>query len=164
MDIKIEPVLIEQKSVLVQMIELYKYDFSLYSDDDLNEHGYFGYAHIDDYWNENGRYPYFIRVGGKLAGLVFVRSCCEYNELSNPHNIAEFFIMQRYRGKGIGKHVAMKIFDMHKGGWEIAQWSKNVPAQKFWKSVVNEYTKGNFSVFGSLEEGHVGFTFDNSDY
>ena len=78
MNISIEPILIEQKSVFIQMMELYMYDFSEFSDDDINEYGYFGYPRIDDYWNEEGRYPFFIRVDGKLAGLVLVRSCCEY--------------------------------------------------------------------------------------
>ena len=53
--------------------------------------------------NEDGRYPFFIRVDGKLAGLVLVRSCSEHNNLSNPHNIAEFFVMKKYRRKGVGK-------------------------------------------------------------
>ena len=39
MDIRIEPILIEQKSVFIQMMELYNYDFSEYSDDDINEYG-----------------------------------------------------------------------------------------------------------------------------
>ena len=69
MNISIEPILIEQKSVFIQMMELYNYDFSEFSDDDINEYGYFGYPRIDDYWNEEGRYPFFIRVDGKLAGL-----------------------------------------------------------------------------------------------
>ena len=43
MDIRIEPILIEQKSVFIQMMELYNYDFSEFSDDDINEYGYFGY-------------------------------------------------------------------------------------------------------------------------
>lgn len=90
MDISIEPILIEQKSVFVRMMELYSYDFSEFSDDDINEYGCFGYGHIDDYWNQKGRYPFFIRADGKLAGLVLVRSCCEHNDLSDPHNIAEF--------------------------------------------------------------------------
>lgn len=34
------------------MMELYNYDFSVFSDDDINEYGYFGYSRIDDYWNE----------------------------------------------------------------------------------------------------------------
>ena len=117
MEIKIEPILIEQKSVFMQLMELYMYDFSLYSNDDVNEYGYFGYSHIDDYWNEYGRFPHFIRVDGRIAGFVLVRSCCEYNELPNPHNIAEFFVLQKYRRLGIGKFVASQIFDMHKGGW-----------------------------------------------
>ena len=55
MDIRIEPILIEQKPVFVQMMELYSYDFSAFSHDDVNENGYFGYDHIDDYWKEAGR-------------------------------------------------------------------------------------------------------------
>lgn len=164
MNISIEPIIIEQKSVLIQVMELYNYDFSMFSDDDLNEHGYYGYSHIDDYWNEDGRFPYFIRVDEKIAGLVFVCSCCEYNDLNNPHNIAEFFIMQKYRKKGIGKNVAIQIFNLYKGGWEVSQWSKNLPAQKFWRSVISEYTNDNYKEFGSLDEGHVGFIFDNTDY
>ncbi len=39
MNITIEPILIEQKSVFVQMMELYNYDFSEFSDDDINERG-----------------------------------------------------------------------------------------------------------------------------
>ena len=161
MNITIEPILIEQKSVFVQMMELYNYDFSEFSDDDKNEYGYFGYPRIDDYWNEEGRYPFFIRVDGKLAGLVLVRSCCEHNDLTNPHNIAEFFVMKKYRRKGVGKVVAMKIFDMFPGGWEISQWNNNLPAQKFWEEVVKDYTDGKYDKFIALEKEEVGFTFYN---
>ncbi len=161
MNITIEPILVEQKTVFIQMMELYKYDFSEYSNDDINEYGYFGYPHIDDYWNEEGRFPYFIRVDGKLAGLVLVRSCCEYNNLLQPHNIAEFFIMKKYRKKGVGKYAAQKIFDRFPGGWEISVWSNNSAAQCFWKSVVNEYAEGNYKTFTSPENEIVGFTFYN---
>lgn len=67
MKVTIEPIIVEQKSVLVQMMELYNYDFSEFSNDDINEYGYFGYSRIDDYWNEEGRYPFFIRVNKALA-------------------------------------------------------------------------------------------------
>ena len=162
MNISIEPILIEQKSVFIQMMELYMYDFSEFSDDDINEYGYFGYLRIDDYWNEEGRYPFFIRVDGKLAGLVLVRSCCEYNNLSNPHNIAEFFVMKKYRHKGVGKVASMMIFDMFPGGWEIAQWANNLPAQNFWKQVISEYTNKKYDTFSTTEKDVVGFTFYNT--
>lgn len=162
MKISIEPILIEQKSVFVHMMELYNYDFSEFSDDDINEYGYFGYPRIDDYWNEEGRYPFFIRVDEKLAGLVLVRSCCEYNNLSDPHNIAEFFVMKKYRHKGVGKVASMKIFDMFHGGWEISQWANNLPAQKFWKQVISEYTNEKYNTFTTKEKDVVGFTFYNT--
>ena len=161
MEISIESILREQKSVFVQMMELYMYDFSEFSDDDINEYGYFGYSRIDDYWNEEGRYPFFIRVDGKLAGLVLVRSCCEHNNLANPHNIAEFFVMKKYRRKGVGKVAAMTIFDMFPGGWEVSQWKNNLPAQNFWKQIIHEYTNGTYNTFTSIEKDEVGFTFYN---
>ncbi|MBQ4564307.1 MAG: GNAT family N-acetyltransferase [Lachnospiraceae bacterium] len=162
MEICVEPILIEQKSVFVQMMELYNYDFSEFSDDDINEYGYFGYPRIDDYWNEEGRYPFFIRVEGKIAGLVLVRSCCEHSQLSNPHNIAEFFVMKKYRKRGVGKYVSKKIFDLFPGGWEITIWGNNMPAQKFWKRVVSEYTNDNYDTFIEKDQDVVGFVFDNS--
>lgn len=163
MDISIEPILIEQKSVLARMLELYSYDFSEFSDNDINEYGYFGYKYIDDYWNEEGRYPFFIRVDGKLAGLVLVRSCCQYNDLPNPHNVAEFFVMKKYRKKGIGRTAAVSIFDMFRGGWEISVWTNNLPAQSFWSKVIAEYTNGKYDTFTAAEANEKGFTFDNSN-
>ena len=41
MEIRIEPVPAAQKSVLRQMLELYLYDFSEFSKEDLAENGYF---------------------------------------------------------------------------------------------------------------------------
>ncbi len=162
MDIRIEPILIEQKPVFVQMMELYSYDFSVFSHDDVDETGYFGYSHIDDYWKEAGRYPFFIRAGGKLAGLVLVRSCSEYQELENPHNIAEFFVMKKYRHKGVGRAVSRMIFDRFPGGWEISMWKNNLPAQRFWHQIVSEYTNGKYKTFVAAEKDVVGYTFYNS--
>ena len=160
MDIKIEPIAIEQKSVLVQLMELYNYDFSEYEDTDINEYGYYGYPYIDQYWNEKGRLPYFIRVDGKLAGFVLVGDVVKNIYSDGNRNIAEFFIMKKYRRKGIGKYVAKKIFDMHKALWQVEQLRSNIRAQKFWKSVISEYTKGNFEE--TADEEWVGFLFDNS--
>lgn len=161
MNVTIESISVEQKSVFVQMMELYNYDFSEFSGADLNEFGYFGYSHIDDYWNEEGRFPFFIRADGKLAGLVLVRSCSEYNDLRDPHNIAEFFVMKKYRKKGIGKKAAKEIFDKFAGGWEISIWRNNNVAKEFWKSVVHEYTKGKYTKFSSSDNKTEGFTFYN---
>lgn len=55
--------------------------------------------------------------------------------------------MKKYRRKGVGKAVAIKIFDMFPGGWEISQWTNNLPAQNFWSKVVAEYTNRKYDTF-----------------
>lgn len=51
---------------------------------------------------------------------------------------------------------------MFHGGWEISQWTNNLPAQNFWGKVVAEYTKENYDTFTALDANEIGFTFDNS--
>lgn len=159
MDVTLESIRIEQKPVLMQMMELYSYDFSVYSGDDISEYGYFGYPHIDDYWNEPGRYPFFIRVDGRLAGLALVRSCSEYVPMDEPHSMAEFFVMKKYRRRGVGRSAAMAVFDRFHGGWEISVWSNNADAKRFWHSVVEDCTAGQYERFSSEENGVEGFAF-----
>lgn len=69
--------------------------------------------------------------------------------------------MKKYRKRGVGRIVAKEIFDKFVGGWEISIWSNNSVAKKFWESVVNEYTKGKYTSFSSLENEIEGFTFYN---
>ncbi len=42
MDIKVEPISVEQKPMLSQMMELFLYEFSEFSGDDISEYGYYG--------------------------------------------------------------------------------------------------------------------------
>jgi len=52
--------------------------------------------------------------------------------------------MKKYRRLGIGKAIAVQLFDLHNGQWEVYQKDSNKPAQLFWKNVIKEYTKGRF--------------------
>jgi predicted acetyltransferase len=144
--IDIQRVSIEYKSVLRNLLELYKYDFSEYGLEDVDEHGLYGYKYLDHYWTEDGRYPYLIQVDGKLAGFALVRTIikAEKSTMSSYHDMCEFFIMKKYRRLGIGIHCAFKVFDMHSGEWQVAQIEENKPAQGFWRKVVSEYTSGNY--------------------
>lgn len=99
---------------------------------------------MDYYWIEEGRHPFIFYVDGKIAGFVLVRR--SYNEELNDYSysIAEFFVMKRYRGSGIGKKVALYIFNLFPGLWEVAQMETNKPAQVFWRKVINDFTQGTF--------------------
>jgi len=141
-DIQLEPVSFEQKSVLHNLMELCQHDYSEFNDDEPNEHGLFGYRYLDHYWTEAGRYPFFVRVGGKLAGFVLVR-ILETGH-SPTYSLAEFFILRKYRRQGIGQQAAHRAFDLLPGVWRVHQESGNLPAQAFWRKVIGHYTGDKF--------------------
>ncbi|MEK8131011.1 GNAT family N-acetyltransferase [Paenibacillus filicis] len=132
-----------QKSTLRNLIELYKYDFSEFDPEDVNESGRYEYMYLDHYWTEEGRYPYFIREEGALAGFVLVREIGTINEIP-VYSIAEFFVMRKYRGRGIGRHAAFELFDSFRGIWKVAQVEANKPAQIFWRKTIEQYTGNQF--------------------
>ncbi|MFD0869477.1 Predicted acetyltransferase [Chlamydia abortus] len=145
LELNIVKVPIEEKPILNNLMQLYLYDFSEFMDCDVEDNGLFGeYPYLDDYWiSVEHRFPYFIKRDGKNVGFILVR----YIDSSDtPHfSMAEFFIMKKYRRLGLGKHAAMKVFDMHRGRWEVTQLERNIPAQQFWNRVITEYTSGRFS-------------------
>lgn len=142
MKIEITPASLDDKPLLQRMMEFYQYDFSEYEDSDLDSHGTYGYPWLDHYWGEEGRYPFLILVDKKLAGFVLVN---QFNYLPNSEwSIAEFLVMRKYRRKGVGKAAAFFVFDTFRGVWEVHQIENNVPAQRFWRKIVSEYTGGKF--------------------
>ena len=161
MDITLHLMGVDDKVLLVRLMELYNYEFSVYSDEDINEYGYYGYGHIDDYWEEEGRFPYLIRVDGKIAGFALVCPHCDYRKEEGARCIGEFFVMLKYRRMGIGEKVAAQLFDRHRGLWEICYWRNNLPASKFWKKVVEKYTNNHYQMCGTENDKQIGFIFEN---
>ncbi|WP_339321180.1 GNAT family N-acetyltransferase [Paenibacillus sp. FSL W8-0194] len=132
------------KSTLRNLLELYKYDFSEFDpEDDLNENGLYEYMYLDHYWTEEGRYPYLFRVGGKLAGFALVRRT-GMQEGVPVYEMAEFFILRKYRRSGAGQQAAFELFDRLPGKWKVAVMETNVPAQRFWRKVIERYTGGQY--------------------
>jgi len=168
MMVQIEPITIEQKPVFVQLMNLYNYDFTEFQNVDINEHGYFNYPYTDHLWAEESRYPFFIRVNEKLAGFIIVKNnssqCFKYIDDKNAHHINEFFVMKKYRRNGVGSSAAKAVFSKFKGKWEVCQMPNNVPARKFWKSIISEYTQNNYKECGNKNSEWVGFVFDNTHY
>jgi predicted acetyltransferase len=146
MNIKIEKTSIEQKIVLKNLLELYKYDFSEYDPEDVNEQGEYGYKYFDNYWTEPERFPFLIKVDEKYAGFALVRKKYQGNKSGEfCYSMAEFFVMKKYRKSGVGKQTAFYLFDLFLGKWEVAQIKENIPAQKFWIKVISDYTNKNYT-------------------
>ena len=134
----------EDKTAIENLMQFYIYDFTEFIKYDVEANGLFApYPHLEDYWRgENNKFPYLIKKDDKYVGFVLVRLI--ESEERSYFSIAEFFVMKKYRRLGIGRAIAVQLFDLHNGQWEVYQKDSNKPAQLFWKNVIKEYTKGRF--------------------
>ena len=160
MNIQVEPILLDQKSAFIQLLNLYNYDFSEFTGNDTHENGYYYNYSTEELWNDTYQ-SFFIRVEGKLAGFVIIKKGGYlYIDDETAHSIDEFFVMKKYRRSGVGRFAAEEAFDMFRGKWEVCQMRNNMPARKFWKSVVSKYTGNVYQEVGTENDDMVGFVFD----
>lgn len=146
MDICLERVTQEQREILARLLELYQYDFSEYDGGDVNPYGLYGYAYLDYYWTEKGRYAYFIKVDGKLAGFVMLCGYCYVSREKDVHFLSEFFVMKKYRRKGIGSTAFREILRLHPGKWELTVHPNNPGAETFWENAIGQYAASGYRV------------------
>src|SRR5437867_2965304 len=133
--------------VIENLVNLYLHEFSGTDPEATGEvgpDGKFRYRHLYRYWEEAGRYPFLIRVDGRLAGFALVARGELVEPQSPGHTIAEFFVLRPYRGKGVGEESAGKLFGMFPGRWWVAQHPGNKPAQAFWRTVIARYVAGGY--------------------
>ncbi|MGD9707768.1 MAG: GNAT family N-acetyltransferase [Candidatus Delongbacteria bacterium] len=151
MKIELLPVKEEEKTILGHLLELYNYDFSEFEDTDLNDLGLYGYSYLDCYWTDDRRYAYFIKVDGKPAGFVMVCGHCYVSKDKDTLFMSEFFVMRKYRKKGIGEYAAKEVLKKHKGKWELTMHPRNKTALKFWEKVVTETAGSTLKAHENVE-------------
>lgn len=150
MHCSLDPVSADEKEILRNLLEKYLYEFSQYDLCEVNALGLYGYGYLDNYWTEDNRWAYFIRVDGKLAGFAMVNDYMELRR-DGQYNMAEFFVLHKYRRMGIGRQAALELFARFPGRWELKYHPHNTASAAFWHSVVQEGAKV-FTLYENVEE------------
>ena len=148
--IELIPVGPDQAPVLANLLELYAHDFSELHEIELGEDGRFGYKYLPLYWREPDRRPFLVRVNHKLAGLVLVKKGSELSGNEAVWDMAEFFIVRRYRRRGIGTSVAHEVWRQVPGLWEVRVMESNHSAHLFWAHAISAFT-GETILTGRVE-------------
>lgn len=110
-------------------MELYLHDFSPMDGADVGPEGTYGYDLLDRYWIDPDRHPFLFRAGGQWAGFGLVR-------VGPPHDMAEFFVMRKYRRRGVGTESARALFASFRGVWQVRQIWTNPNATAFWRLAI----------------------------
>lgn len=119
MNIILKQVNIEEKEILRNLLEKYDYEFSQYDLRDVDALGLFGYFYLDHYWIESNRWAYFVLVDDKLAGFAMVNTYPEVNDRTCDFQMAEFFILHKYRRSIVGYTAFSEVLKRHHGRWQL---------------------------------------------
>jgi predicted acetyltransferase len=130
----------QQQPVVANLLELYAHDFSEFVDLQLQPDGRFGYPELSRFWSEDGCFPFLVTVDGHLAGCALVCRGSRVSADPQTWDMAEFFIVRRYRNRGVGAAVAHEIWRRFPEAWEIRVMESNRPARAFWRAAVAAFT------------------------
>jgi predicted acetyltransferase len=154
--IEIYPASIEDMPVIENLLEYYTYEFSESAHLDVGLNGRFGYDDLDDYWKDDSLYPYLMTIGGKYCGLALVQPGSVGSGKTGIWDMEDFFIMHRYRRRGLGTELARHVWHKHPGQWEIRVLDGNTPALQFWSAAATDQCKKVVTPSKAIVNGNSG--------
>lgn len=161
MKFEIQEVKEQDKEVIYNLMQLYTYELSFFEDETtdfklLDSGLYVMSKYVEMYWTSDKRHPYILKCDNELAGFVLER----YNE-DGKNEIAEFFVLNKYRRSGAGKFMANEMFELYKGPWEVRTLLKNERAQNFWRNVIRDFSNNNFEEKLIRDKTRLAFYFES---
>ncbi len=135
--------------IIQNMARFYVYDMTEYMGDEkgweIPEDGLFECIDLKKYWKDPHASPFLIRVNQEIAGFVIIDKKGSDHQVD--FNMAQFFILRKFKKQGLGRHVAYQCFDRFKGIWEVMVLPPNTGAYQFWKKIISDYTQNNFQEY-----------------
>lgn len=152
-----------EQPVIENLMQLYLHDFSEFDEVELQSNGEYVYPYLKYYWQEPDRFPFLIRLDGKLAGFALVRTEVDALTGRPRSSLAEFFILRRLRKLDVGRQAADKLWDLFPGTWVVEVLESNQGGYLFWKKVISRYAKLGFEedYISTHGKGWTSFIFDS---
>lgn len=146
-EIKLIPAALGDYPVIQNMGRFYVYDMSEYMAWEIPDDGLYECIDFKKYWETKDAFPFLIRYRNELAGFVIIDK--RGSDDTIEFNMAQFFILRKFKRKGIGEYVAHHCFNQFKGTWEVMVIPGNEGAYRFWRSIITKFTNNNFIEYTS---------------
>lgn len=141
-DIVLVPATLKDYPVMQNMARFYVYDMSEYLGDEdgwqIPKDGLYECIDLRKYWDDKNAFPFFIHYQNELAGFAIIDK--KGSDATINFNMAQFFILRKFKGKGIGRYAAQLCFDRFRGTWEVMVMPRNEGAYRFWRATIYNYT------------------------
>lgn len=119
------------RPLLENLWQLYFYDLSKFRGTRPGQDGKFPLGRLPLLFTNDDRIGYFFFKESELVGFSIIRGLDQETRI-----VSEFFILGSFQNQGLGKEIALKMFSLFPGKWEIAFQEANKPAAAFWRKVV----------------------------
>lgn len=148
-EIKILEAALTDYPTIQNMARFYVYDMSEYLGMEdgwaIPENGLYECIDFRKYWDDKHAHPFLIYYKNEMVGFVIVDTKGSDQQVN--FNMAQFFILRKFKAKGIGRFVAHQIFEKFRGVWEIMVIPGNEGAYRFWRTIIGDFTKGVFTEY-----------------
>lgn len=128
----------EQRELLAHLLQLYLHDLSAVEGWEVDESGSFGDDDLDGCWTDDRRHPFVIRADGQVAGFAIVDQGSDVTTDPSVFDMAEFFVLRRWRRRGVGREAARQLLALFPGRWEVRPFPGYPPGEEFWRRVCHE--------------------------
>lgn len=154
--ISLDPAKPSDAPLLGNLIELYTHDLSaVFPHIELGPDGRFGYPKLPLYWSEpERRFAFLLRSAGRIAGFALVTRGSPAVDDPDVLDIAEFFVLRRYRRSGVGRQAAFLLWRRLPGRWTVRVSEGNIGALAFWRGVIAGFTEGPMAELTRPGEPH----------
>jgi predicted acetyltransferase len=121
----------EALSCIENLMQFFNHELSAWYPVSLAEHGLYQLRPKAVYWAESNTQPFLLRVDGELAGFAVVDG--EVLEpASSRYNLGYFFLVRRFRGRGLAQQAFAQLLQRLPGAWEVYYLAQNQLAGQFW--------------------------------
>lgn len=126
----------EQMPLIRNLYQFYIYESSDWEQEDVEVDGrfYIHDEHLVRYWQEPGWSAQLLLVDGFIAGFLLI----ERSELPGVDalELADLFILKKYRRQGIGRALATQVLMSGEDNWLVRFYGQDEIALAFWRSVL----------------------------
>lgn len=94
---------------------------------------------------DSAAHPFVILHEGRRAGFALVARPPSFPPTAVAFRMAEFFVINDARRRGVGAGAAVLLFNRFAGDWEVLEDEHNQAALQFWRRIISRQTSGRFS-------------------
>jgi len=149
-----KPAVIEEKRIIFDLLQPYLHELSSFPGEEIDYkdgNGVYQYPYLDDYWSQSVRHPYLFLCDNEIAGFALVRKAEEHP--AKHWEMAEFYVLPKFRRSGLATSCSIDIFEKHPGNWRIDFNKHNQSSRALWQKLVQRISTSDIKV-GKLNASH----------